>query len=204
MSNIINILMDGEGKEVDGELIFTLDNFVETPTTDKKIDYLYILMNIQSFILNENKVYFPTRMDKWNVDIRPTEQNINNNLFSLKGIQETITKNKENLLKGKNFFKTQVLYNEGNDIPTIRIHFYKFHPDSKTNVRYESLIYPFTFFRYEKKLFTKKRKKDLKNSGIDFKFLEILPLMNICPINFDEKMNLKPLKELERYTDSWL
>jgi len=41
------------------------------------------------------------------------------------------------------------------------------------------------------------------DNGIHFGFIEVLPIMNLCRVEFDENRHLKPLKELERYSHNW-
>lgn len=203
MSRIPNIFRNAERTEKNGEITISLPDFPNFPTTDEKIDYLFILMSLQSIILETQGVIFPTFMKRWFSDITPNYFNLKNNKFSLDGIREKINYFSDEMSYGKNFIKTQVIYDDGEELPTIRIHFFNFNEINDNKVSNESFLYPFTFFVYDDDFFSDERVNKIEDNGINFGFLEILPNMNLCPVQFDEDGNLKPLEELERYKDNW-
>jgi hypothetical protein len=203
MSRIPNIFRNGKRTEKDGEITISIPDFPNFPTTDKKIDYLFILMSLQSIILETQGVILPTFVKMWFSDITPNHYNLENNKFSLDGIREKINYFSDELSYGKSFMKTQVIYEDGEELPTIRIHFFNFNEKEGGKVSNESFLYPFTFFVYDEDLFSEERIRKMEDNGINFGFLEILPIMNLCPIEFDENGELKTLKELERYKDNW-
>lgn len=203
MSKIPEIMKKGKRSKKNGELIITLDDFPPVPTTDKNIDYLFISMSLQSIILMEEDIEFPSFLERWNIDITPNENNLKNNKFSLEGIREIVTQFKTRISKGKTFIKTQVIYGNEDQLPTIRIHFFQFIKKGEYIARYESSLYPFIFFVYEENFFSDDRIKTMVDNGIHFGFIEVLPIMNLCRVEFDENRHLKPLKELERYSHNW-
>lgn len=203
MSKIPEIMNKGKLSKKNGELIITLDDFPSVPTTDKNIDYLFIMMSLQSIILMEEDIEFPSFLERWSIDITPNENNLKNNRFSLEGIREIVTQFKTRILEGKTFIKTQVIYEDGDPLPTIRIHFFQFIKKGEYIARFESSLYPFIFFVYEENFFSEERIKIMWDNSIHFGFMEVLPIMNLCRVEFDENGNLKPLKELERYSHNW-
>ncbi|WP_304142547.1 hypothetical protein [Mesoflavibacter zeaxanthinifaciens] len=203
MSKIPEIMNKGKLSKKNGELIVTLDDFPPVPTTDKNIDYLFIMMSLQSIILQEEGIEFPSFLERWSIDITPNENNLKNNKFSLEGIREIVSQIKTRILEGKTFFKTQVIYGNEEQLPTIRIHFFQFVKKGEYIARYESSLYPFIFFLYEENFFSDERIKTMEDNGIHFGFMEVLPIMNLCGVEFDENGKLKPLKELERYSHNW-
>lgn len=203
MSRIPNIFKNAERTEKNGEITISLPDFPNFPTTDKKIDYLFILMSLQSIIFETQGVIFPTFVKKWFSDITPNYFNLKNNKFSLQGIREKINYFSNEMSYGKNFIKTQVIFDDGEELPTIRIHFFNFSEINDIKVSNESFLYPFTFFVYDEDIFSDERIRKMEDNGIDFGFLEVLPIMNLCPVEFDENGELKTLEELERYKDNW-
>jgi hypothetical protein len=187
MSKIPEILKNAKHREKNGELYITLDDFPAVPTTDKNIDYLFILMSVQSMILNVEGIEFPLLMKRWSVDITPNQENLKNNKFSLDGIRDLVIFFKSEISKGKTFIKAQLIYEEGEQLPTIRIHFFQFIEDGEYIAGNESSLYPFIFFVYEENFFNEERIK----------------IMNLCPVEFDENGHLKALKELEKYRGNW-
>ena len=203
MSKIPEILNNAKQGKKNGELYITLDDFPAVPTTDKNIDYLFIMMSLQSMILKEEGIEFPSFVERWCVDITPDGDNLKNNRFSLEGIRDLVIIFKRDILKGKTFIKTQLIYEDGEQLPTIRIHFFRFIEEGEYIARHESFLYPFIFFLYEENFFSEERIKAMEDNGIDFGFMEVLPVMNICRVEFDENGHLKPLKELEKYSENW-
>ena len=203
MSKIPEILNNAKQRQRNGELFVTLDDFPAVPTTDKNIDYLFIMMSVQSMILNEEGIEFPSFVERWSVDITPDGDNLKNNRFSLEGIRDLVIIFKNEISKGKTFIKAQLIYEDGEELPTIRIHFFRFIKEGEDIVSHESFLYPFVFFVYEENFFSEERIKAMEDNGINFGFIEVLPVMNICRVEFDENGQLKPLKELEKYRENW-
>ncbi|WP_304142303.1 hypothetical protein [Mesoflavibacter zeaxanthinifaciens] len=203
MSKIPEILNNAKQGKKNGELYITLDDFPAVPTTDKNIDYLFIMMSLQSMILKEEGIEFPSFLERWCVDITPDGDNLKNNRFSLEGIRDLVIIFKNEISKGKTFIKAQLIYEDGEELPTIRIHFFRFIKEGEYIARHESFLYPFIFFVYEENFFSEERIKAMEDNGIHFGFMEVLPVMNICRVEFDENGNLKPLKELEKYRENW-
>lgn len=203
LNTIKSIFNRSEKIEKNGEEIIQINNFPSVPTTDKNIDYLYILISLNSIILREEGVKFPTYMNRWIIDIQPTEENINNNSFSLIGIKKIIENYRNRLQLGKSFIKFQVIYLNDDELPTVRILFFQLGNDGENRVSHESFLYPFLFPVYEENFFSDERIKKMNDNKIDFRFIEHLPIVNLSRIEFDKKGHLSPLKELEKYSDNW-
>jgi hypothetical protein len=148
MSKIPEILNNAKQRQRNGELFVTLDDFPAVPTTDKNIDYLFIMMSVQSMILNEEGIEFPSFVERWSVDITPDGDNLKNNRFSLEGIRDLVIIFKNEISKGKTFIKAQLIYEDGEELPTIRIHFFRFIQEGEDIVSHESFLYPFVFYVY--------------------------------------------------------
>lgn len=203
MSKITKILNEGERVVKDEKVVYLIDDFPSVPTTDKDIDYLYILMSVNSIILGDEGIKFPTYLKKWMTEIRPIESNVKNKKFSLSGIKKMIESFREELKTGKNFVKFQIVYINDDELPTIRINFFQFGDDCGNKVSHESFLYPFLFPVYQDNFFSDERIMKMVDNGIHFGFMEVLPIMNLCRVEFDENGNLKPLKELEKYSENW-
>ena len=203
MNRITRILKRGEKISRNGKEMFEINNFPSVPTTDNNIDYLYILMSLNSIILRKEGVKFPTYMNRWIVEIQPTEENINNNSLSLIGIKKVIENYRNQLQLGKSFIKFQVIYLNDGELPTIRILFFQLGKDGENRVSHESFLYPFLFPVYKENFFNDDRIQKMENNKINFRFIEHLPIVNLSRVEFDEKGNLTPLKELEKYSVNW-
>jgi len=123
MEKIKKILDDVKFDEVGG--MCTITDVPETPTED--LAFLYILMGIQSHILCEEGLSFPTRMDHFEVHIEPNEENIERNAFSLEGIMEQINYFNYKLMYDKSFMKTQVMFRDDELLPNLVLHFFSFN-----------------------------------------------------------------------------
>ena len=187
---------------VNGEEFYQIDNFPDAPTTDDKIDFLYLLMEIQSLILNQQQIYFPIKMDIFHIDIPSREISDSNTIKVINKIYQSVESVKEKLITGKSFLKFQLLFDKNTLLPNIRIHFYVFHKNGEISLRYESSLYQYTFFAYEDEIFNPKRKEAMNKVSIPFQVIEVLPNINLCPIIYDLDGNLH-LPELENYTKTW-
>lgn len=202
MSKIQQILNRGEVKISNGEKRYVINDFPNFPSTDNNLDYLFLLMNIQSIIFNENNISFPTRINKWSLDIIPNEINLSNNLFSYDGIRKVINRYKNDLFEKKIFIKFQILF-ESTELPIMRIHFFNFSKNGEIKISNESSLYPFIFFVYDENTFSSYRIERMKEVGINEKFIQLLPMINLCNVEFDNDGKLTPLKEIERYVNEW-
>jgi hypothetical protein len=203
MSRIREIIKNSIVKDNEGENRYLIKDFPNLPSTDKNLDYLFILMSLQSMILNDEKIFFPTKFDIWFLDIIPNKKNLSEHNFSIDGIKKIIEENKTKLLEKKFFIKFQILFNNSNSLPTIRIHFYNFSDRGVNEISNESFLYPFIFFIYEEKIFNKRRIDKMKKVGINPNFIQILPMVNLCPVKFEENGEIISIIELERYLNRW-
>jgi hypothetical protein len=202
MTQVKKIMNSWREETTNGKTSYMINDFPNFPSTDKNLDYLFILMSIQSIIFNEEKIYFPTKIDKWFVDISPSQNNITNNLFTYEGINRVVKKNTKNLKDERIFVKFKILY-ENFNLPTIRIYFFKFSENGEYKIPYENFLYPYTFFVYDENIFNEERIKNMEDVGINTKFIRKLPMINICPVKYDDNGELTPLSELEKYLNDW-
>lgn len=202
MSQVKKIMNSWREEITNGKTSYMISDFPNFPSTDENLDYLFILMSLQSIIFNEEKIYFPTTIDMWFVDISPNQTNITNNLFSYEGINRVVKKITKSLKKERIFIKFKILY-ENLTLPTIRIYFYKFSENGEYKIPYESSLYPHTFFVYDENIFNEERIQNMEDVGINTKFIRTLPMINICPVKYDENGKLTPLSELEKYLNDW-
>lgn len=200
MTRIIELLTNGEMDEA--KEYFTIFDVPNTPTED--VDFLYLVMGTQSNILIEEGVIFPTTLDLFNILIEPTEFNINNGTYSIEGIMEQIKSYKYKLKYGKPFIKCQVSYDEGKNLPTLKLQFFLFKDaHGESFIKYESQLYYYTFPHYATNLFTDERIEAMTENGINADFIRHIPNISLCPINFDKKGNLSPLIEFEISRRLW-
>jgi hypothetical protein len=202
MSQIKKILYSSNEKTINGETRCIINDFPNFPSTDKNLDYLFILMSVQSIIFKEEEISFPTKIDKWSVDISPTDNNITNNLFSYEGVKKVVKEFTKNLKEEKIFVKFQILF-ENINLPTIRIYFFKFSEKGEYKITNESFLYPFIFFVYDEDTFNKERIQKMEDVGMNTKFIQTLPMINICPVKYDNNGEIIILDELERYENEW-
>lgn len=200
MDRIKDIL---NNSEIDEELgLCAINDTPETPNED--LAFLYLFMYLQSDVLNREGVKFPTWLERFEVHIEPLDYNLDKGRFSLEGIEEEIMYYKESLKEGKSFLKTQVLFEEGELLPTLVLHFFTFLDKGKgKEVLYESLLYPFTFHEYPSETFTRARIKAMGERGINTEFIRYLPNTELCPIHFDGQGILMPLKAYEKHRKYW-
>lgn len=182
----------------------TIMDAPDTPTED--LAFLYILMAIQSNILSAEGVRFPTRMDRFEVHIEPNEYNLKNGAFSLEGVMEQVTHLRYKLMYGRSFLKSQVVFTDDGDLPTLILHFFRFEDVTGIQrISHESLLYPFTFHEYPKDIFSEQRTKAMEEQGINVEFIKYLPNTNLCPINFDDNGELLlSLSEYEKNRKYWV
>ena len=200
MSRIIELLTNGETDEA--KEYFTLFDVPNTPTED--VDFLYLVMGTQSNILIEEGVTFPTTLDLFNVLIEPNECNIRNGTYSIEGIMKQIETFKYKLDYGKPFIKCQVSYDEGKNLPTLKLQFFLFKDaHGESFIKYESQLYFYTFPDYETNTFSDERIEAMTESGVNADFIRHIPNISLCPIHFDEEGNLLPLIELELSRRLW-
>ena len=43
----------------------------------------------------------------------------------------------------------------------------------------------------------------MKKVGINPNFIQILPMVNLCPVKFEENGEIISIKEVERYSNRW-
>lgn len=200
MEKIKKILDDVKFNEVGG--MCTITDVPETPTED--LAFLYILMGIQSHILCEEGLSFPTRMDHFEVHIEPNKENIERNAFSLEGIMEQINYFDYKLMYDKSFMKTQVMFRDDETLPTLVLYFFSFNKVTGTyNVSHESILYPLIFQDYPKNFINEERIKVMESHGINAEFIKYLPNTNLCPIHFNDNGQLLPLEEYEKNRNHW-
>lgn len=200
MEKIKKILDDVKFDEVGG--MCTITDVPETPTED--LAFLYILMGIQSHILCEEGLSFPTRMDHFEVHIEPNKENIERNAFSLEGIMEQINYFNYKLMYDKSFMKTQVMFRDDETLPTLVLYFFSFNKVTGTyNVSHESILYPLIFQDYPKDFINEERIKVMESHGINAEFIKYLPITNLCPIHFNDNGQLLTLEEYEKNRNHW-
>ncbi len=200
MTRIMELLTNGEMDEA--KEYFTIFDVPNTPTED--VDFLYLVMGTQSNILIEEGVTFPTTLDQFNVIIEPNEFNINNGTYSIEGIMKQIETFKYKLDYGKPFIKCQVSYDEGKNLPTLKLQFFLFKDaHGESFIKYESQLYYYTFPHYATTLFTAERVEAMTENGINADFIRHIPNISLCPIHFDEQGNLSPLIEFELSKRLW-
>jgi len=202
MSQIKQILHSSKEEITNGETNYIINDFPNFPSTDKNLDYLFILMSVQSIIFQQEKITFPTKIDKWFVDISPTDTNIKDNLFTYEGLKKVVKEITKNIKDGRIFVKFQIVY-ESSNLPKIRIYFFKFSENGEHHILNESFLYPFVFFVYDENTFNDERIQNMEEVGINTKFIKTLPMINICPVKYDINRELTPLNELERYVNEW-
>tara|TARA_R100001377_G_scaffold83207_1_gene64415 strand:- start:708 stop:1307 length:600 start_codon:yes stop_codon:yes gene_type:complete len=192
MNEVFKQIRDAKPKQENGENLFVIENLPETPTED--INMLFAVLIFTGIHLNDAGIRFPIRAFTSYVDIPPTSENLEANLFTLKGINKVIGEEVEKFNSDKVFIKTQLMYEIGDDLPTIRLAFVDFCEDGDVNLITEAMLYPFIYPKYEMNFFSEERIEQLTLNELDIEFLQYLPNSRILEIKKDSNNELIPIK----------
>ena len=107
MSEIYNQIRFAKPKDENGEKLYSIENLPDTPTED--IDMLFAVLVFTGIHLHDAGIRFPIRALTSYLDIPPTTENLEANLFTLKGINKVIGEEMEKFNSDKVFLKTQLM-----------------------------------------------------------------------------------------------
>lgn len=142
------------------------------------------------------KLKYPLNIEEWKVIIEPTEEN-RNNYFSPEGIMNYLEEIKPRLIDTKTFFKIEVSYSKGKELPNIILHFYRVNHEGKLNIRNIDAFSYRCFIDYNIKQLTPERISFLKEKNINYKWVKNIPLFPVEMIKFDKDKNIKKFKYQE-------
>ena len=199
MRVIYKQIRNAKPKDENGEKLYSIENLPDTPTED--IDMLFAVLVFNGIHLQDAGIRFPIRAFTSYLDIPPTIENLEANLFTIVGMNKVIGEEMVKFKSDKVFLKTQLMYELGNDLPTIRLAFVDFCEDGDVNLITEAMLYPFIYRKYEMNFFSEERIEQLTLNELDIEFLQYLPNTRILelkkgpdnefiPITFEELMRL--------------
>ena len=195
MNDIYKQIRDAKPKMENGEKLFVIEDLPPTPTED--LDMLFTVIIFTGIHLKDAGITFPNKAFTSYLDIIPVRENLDANLFTLKGMNKVIAEEMVKFKSDKVFLKTQLLYELGYNLPTIRLAFVDFCEDGDVNLITEAMLYPFIYRKYEKDFFSEERIEQLTSNELDIEFIQYLPNTRILelkkdsnnefiPINFDD------------------
>lgn len=198
MNDIYKQIRDAKPKDENGEKLYSIENLPDTPTED--IGMLFAVLVFTGIHLHDARIRFPIRAFTSYLDIPPTSENLEANLFTIDGLNKVIGEEMEKFNSDKVFLKTQLMYEIGDDLPTIRLAFVDFCEDGDVNLITEAMLYPFIYRKYEKNFFSEERIEQLTSNELDIEFIQYLPNTRILEIKKDSNNELIPIKfeELKR------
>lgn len=146
-----------------------------------------LYLAIEKTILKGNEIKFPLNLKKWKEIIKPTPENLNE-FFSMKGIMKFIQQYYPQLNNTITFYKPEIYYTRGNNLPTLALHFYQFNYEGKLNIKNEDELTAKCMIHTKDIDFTSERVHALEKYNIDwFKHIPLLPMEQI---KFDEAGNV--------------
>lgn len=198
MNEIYKQIRDAKPKQENGENLFVIENLPPTPTED--IGMLFTVLVFTGIHLHDAGIRFPIRALTSYLDIPPTIENLEANLFTLKGINKVIGEEMKKFNSDKVFLKTQLMYEIGDELPTIRLAFVDFCEDGDVNLISEAMLYPFIYRKYEANFFSEERIEQLTLNELDIEFLQYLPNTRILELKKDPNNEFIPItfEELNR------
>lgn len=182
--------------DMDGMKMYQLEDFPTPVTSYQNFEYLMIYFSIQSIIFYEEGISFPNKLNLFYEDIKSPDK------LNIEGIKACIESHKSKLINEKSFIKTQIIFSEDIETPTIRIYFITFNKDGFLEVLGETLLYSLILFKYEDDFFSNDRLENMKEIGINTEFIKILTNTNICPVKFHNG-ELLTLFEIEKYREQY-
>ena len=191
MNEIYKQIRDAKPKQENGENLFVIENLPPTPTED--IGMLFTVLVFTGIHLHDAGIRFPIRALTSYLDIPPTIENLEANLFTLKGINKVIGEEMKKFNSDKVFLKTQLMYEIGDELPTIRLAFVDFSKDGDVNLITEAMLYPFIYRKYEENFFSEERIEQLTSNELDIEFIQYLPNTRILELKNGPDNELIPI-----------
>jgi hypothetical protein len=142
------------------------------------------------------KLKYPLNIKEWKVIIEPTEKNIKNYLSS-DGIINYLEEIKPRIIDTKTFFKIEVSYSKGKELPNIILHFYQVNYEGKLNIRNADTFSSRCFIDYNIKQLTPERISSLKENNINYKWIKNIPLFPVEMIKFNKDNKINKFKHQE-------
>ena len=191
MNKIYKEIKDAKPKVENGEKLFVVENLPDTPT--ENIDMLFAVLIFTSSHLKDAGITFPNKAFTSYLHITPTKENLEANLFTIQGINTVIGQEMVKFKSDKVLLKFQLIYEYGNDLPTIRLAFVDFSEYGDINLMTEAMLYPFFYPKYEQNFFSKERIKRIEEEDLDITFLRCLPNSKILELKKDSNNELVPI-----------
>lgn len=181
-----------------GEKLYSIEDLPPTPTED--LDMLFTVIIFTGIHLKDAGITFPNKAFTSYLDITPVRENLDANLFTLKGMNKVIAEEMVKFKSDKVFLKTQLLYELGYNLPTIRLTFVDFCEDGDVNLITEAMLYPFIYRKYEENFFSEERIQRMVEEDLDIEFFQYLPNSRILQLKKDDNNELIPItfEELKR------
>lgn len=191
MNEVFKQIRDAKPKLENGENLFVIENLPDTPTED--INMLFAVLIFTGIHLQDAGIRFPNKAFTSYLDIPPTTENLEANLFTIEGMNKVIGEEMVRFKSNKVFLKTQLMYELDNGLPTIRLAFVDFHKDGDVNLISEAMLYPFIYRKYEENFFSEERIEQLTSNELDIEFIQYLPNTRILELKKGPDNELIPI-----------
>ena len=108
MNDIYKQIRDAKPRMENGEKLFVIEDLPPTPTED--LDMLFTVIIFTGIHLKDAGITFPNKAFTSYLDIIPVRENLDANLFTLKGMNKVIAEEMVKFKSDKVFLKTQLMY----------------------------------------------------------------------------------------------
>lgn len=155
----------------------------------KSVECETLYHGIERQFIEIEKLKYPLNIKEWKVKIEPTDENLKK-YFSPDGIMNYLEEIKPRLIEIKTFFKIEVSYSKGKELPNIILHFYQVNYEGKLNIRNSDAFSYRCFIEYNINQLTTLRLTTLKENNINYKWIKNIPLFPVEMIKFDKEKNI--------------
>lgn len=174
-----------EATKNEEDCTISIDNNCTFPQNSDECKQLY--QAIERMLIAEEELNYPLKIEKWNLIIEPTNENILK-YYSLDGFKLFIDENKDKFIDTITFYKPEIVYvNDEVDLPNIIFHFYNVSYEDDLNILC-TLDFSDNCFIYYKNTnqFTASRIEKLIDSGVNEILLQYIPMFPMEIIKFNE------------------